>query len=159
MVKMRYFIYDLHNELVRLQLSFIQSLNGQQYLILYRGRTMRINQLNEIRKNIGGLISIKSFLSATQNKQLTLAFLESNYTLNPDEVSVIYEISINTSIQSVPYAKIQNVPQNGEEILFSMGSIFRIRDIYERRTRMYCVKLTMERIEDELWNRLTGHLD
>jgi hypothetical protein len=158
-VKMRYFIHDLHNQLVRLQPSFIQSLNGEQYLTLYRGRTMRINQLHELRKNIGGLISIKSFLSATQNEQLALEFLESNCTLNPDEVSVIYEMSIDTSIQSVPYAKIPNVLKNGEDILFSMGSIFRIRKVYERRARMYCIKLTMEHIEDELWNRLTGHLD
>jgi hypothetical protein len=158
-VKMRYFIHDLHNELVRLQPYFIQSLNGQQYLTLYRSRTIRINQLNELQKNIGGLISIKSFLSATQNKQLALAFLESNYTLNPDEVSVIYEMSINTSIQSVPYAKIPTLSRNQEEILFSMGSIFRIQEVYERRARTYCVKLTMEHIEDELWNRLTGHLD
>jgi hypothetical protein len=154
-VKMRYFIKDLHNQLVRSHSSFIQSLNGQQYLTLYRGRTMRIDQFNELQEKIGALISIKSFLTATQNKQLALVSLDRNSTLNPDVVLVIYEMFIDTRIQSVPYAKIPNV----EEILFSMGSIFRVQEIYERQTRMYCIKLIMEHIGDELWNRLTGHLD
>jgi hypothetical protein len=158
-VKMRDFINDLHKQLIQLRPPFIESLNGERYLTLYRARTMGTNQLNGLRSNIGGLISIKSFLWATQNKRLALALFDENHALIRDEVSVLYEMFIDTSIKSVPYAKIQNVPQSGEEILLSMGSIFRIRDVYECQTRMYYIKLIMEHIEDELWNRLTGHLD
>ncbi|CAF3961504.1 unnamed protein product, partial [Adineta steineri] len=46
-VKMRYFINDLHNQLAELQLSFIESLDGKKEIIIYRGLLMKIAQLNE----------------------------------------------------------------------------------------------------------------
>ncbi|CAF3415160.1 unnamed protein product, partial [Rotaria sp. Silwood2] len=48
-VKMRYYIHDLHNQLAELQPSFIQSLNGQMNLILYRDQTI---QFINIYKNV-----------------------------------------------------------------------------------------------------------
>jgi hypothetical protein len=73
-IKMRYFINDLHNQLAQLQPSFIQSLNGEKNLILYRGQTMKIDELNEIKKNYGDLISMNSFLSATQDRKVAIFF-------------------------------------------------------------------------------------
>jgi hypothetical protein len=160
-VKMRYFIHDLHNQLAQLQPSSIQSLNGQTNFILYRGQTMKINQLNEIRENINGFISMNSFLSATQDKQVAIVFSGDGRTTNSDEISVIYEMLINTNIRSTPYAKIESVMTDEKEILFSMGSIFRIGEIdkFPDHDKVYRVKLTMEHIECDLWNKLTAHLD
>ena len=50
-VKMRHFIHDLHSQLAQLQPSFIQSLNRLTTLTLYRGQTMKINQLEELKEN------------------------------------------------------------------------------------------------------------
>ena len=158
-VKMRYFIHDLHNQLAQLQPSFIQSLNGKLSLTLYRGQTMKINGLNEIRENYGGLISMNSFLSATQEEDVAVLFSGNGEMIDPNEVSIIYEMLINTNIRSTPFAKIESVMENEEEILFSMGSVFRIGDVKMARNRVYYVKLTMTHTEDELWNKLTAHLD
>jgi hypothetical protein len=49
--------------------------------------------------------------------------------------------------------------EDEEEILFSMGCVFRIGDVKMLRDRMYCVELTMAYIEDQLWNKLTAHLN
>ncbi|CAF0725615.1 unnamed protein product [Adineta steineri] len=159
-VKMRYFINDLHNQLAELQLSFIESLNGKKEIILYRGLLMKVAQLNELRENFDGLISMNSFVSATQDEYVAIVFSgDGEQTIPLDEVSVIYEMLIDTDIRSTPYAKIQSIIVDEEEILFSIGSTFRIGKINEIRSRVYRVKLTMVHKEDELWNKLTAHLD
>ncbi|CAF3373462.1 unnamed protein product [Rotaria socialis] len=157
-VKMRYYIHDLHNQLAALQLSFIESLNGQMNLILYRGQVMKKNQLNEIQDNIGGFISINSFCSVTQDERVALAFSSMGKNVNPHEVSVIYEMTIDTNIRSTSYAKIDTLIPDEQEILFSMGATFKIGKIDELNAKIYSVKLTMMHIEDELWNKLIAHL-
>ncbi|CAF3415811.1 unnamed protein product [Rotaria sp. Silwood2] len=158
-VKMRYYIYDVHNQLAQLQSSFIESLNGQTNLILYRGQTMAKNELDKIRENCGSFISMNSFLSATQEKQVAVVFSGDGETSNPNEVSVIYEMMIDTNIRSTPYAKIKSFIPDEEEILFSMGPIFRIEHVDESDNHVSYVKLTMVHLEDELWNKLTKHLN
>jgi hypothetical protein len=158
-VKMRYFIHDLHNQLAELQTSFIQSLNGKKQIILYRGQPMKMNQLDEMRKNRHGLISMNSFLSATQKEDVAIPFSGDGTTTHSDEVSVIYEMLIDTDIRSTPYAKIKSTKPDEEEILFSMGSVFQIGNVDELRSKVYRVKLTMVHKEDQLWNKLTSHLD
>ncbi|CAF1494133.1 unnamed protein product [Adineta steineri] len=158
-VKMRYFINDLHNQLAELQLSFIESLNGKKEIILYRGLLMKVAQLNKLRENFDGFISMNSFTSATQDQNVAIIFSGNGEQTNPDEVSVIYEMLIDTDLRSTPYAKIQSIMDDEEEILFSIGATFRIGEIDEIRSRVYRVKLTMVHKEDELWNKLTAHLD
>ncbi|CAF4063186.1 unnamed protein product [Adineta steineri] len=103
---------------------------------------------------------MNSFVSATQDKNVAIVYSgNGEQTIPPDEVSVIYEMLIDTDIRSTPYAKIQSIMADEEEILFSMGSTFRIGEIDEIRSRVYRVKLTMVHKEDELWNKLTEHLD
>jgi hypothetical protein len=78
---------------------------------------------------------------------------------NPDEILVIYEILIDTNVRSTPFAKIKSFNTHEEEILFPLGSVFRIGKVKELRERVYCVKLTMTDRDDELWNKLTKRLD
>jgi hypothetical protein len=157
-VKMRYFIHDLHNQLAQLQPSFIQSLNGKTNLTLYRGQTMKINQLEELKVNFGSFVSMNNFLSATEDRQVAFIFSGDGETTNPEEVSVIYEMLIDTNTQSTPYAKISSVMEDEEEILFSMGPIFRVGEVEKvpDHNGVWSVKLKMVYIEDELWNELTS---
>ncbi|UJR06839.1 hypothetical protein I4U23_011127 [Adineta vaga] len=158
-VKMRYFIHDLHNQLAELQDDFIKSLDGLKFFTLYRGLPMKVNQLNELKENLNNLMSINSFMSATQDIEVAAAFSGNGITTESDEISVIYDMMIDTNIRSTPYAKIKGVMEDEEEILFSIGSVFRIGPVEEMRDRVYSVKLTMVHIEDETWNKLTAHLD
>ena len=160
-VKMRYYIHDLHNQLAQLQPSFIQSLNGETNLTIYRGQPMKVSQLNDIRNNDGNFISMNSFVSATQNRKVAFIFSGDEEITNPDEVSVVYEMLIDTNIRSTPYAKIPSVMEDEEEILISMGPIFRVGEVEKipDHNGVWNVKLKMVYIEDELWNELTAHLD
>jgi hypothetical protein len=142
-LKMRSFIDDLHNQLAQLQTSFIQSLNGQKDLTLYRGETMKLNQLNELRENRNGFVSMNSFMSATQDESIARVFSGDGIRTNPNEVSVIYEMMIDTDIFSRPYAKIESIILDEHEILFSMASVFRIEEVDELHDRVFRVKLRM----------------
>jgi hypothetical protein len=152
-VKMRYFIHDLHNQLAQFQPSFIQSLDEQQNVTLYRSQTMKRNQLNELRKNRDGFISMKTFFSATQNEKVARTFSGVGITRDPDVASVIYEMMIDTNIQSTPYAKIESVMLDEHEILFSMGSVFRVGEVDALCDHVYRVKLRLEERYDEQWNK------
>ena len=156
-VKMRYYIYDLHNELVQLQL---QQFNNQTNLILYRGQLMKIDYLNELRENYDGHISFNSFTAATEDRAVAFMFSGDGTTTSPDEVSVIFEMSIDTNIRSTPFARIRSTKPDEQEILFSMGGVFRIGEINDVPSHpgVHCIKLKLEHLEDELWNKLTKHL-
>jgi len=156
---MRYFIHDLHNQLDQLQSSFIQSLNGQKRIILYRGQTISKNQFDETKENFDGFISMNSFLLTTEDEEVAIVYSGNGKMANPDEISVIYEMLIDTNSRSTPFAKIKTFNPHEEEILFPMGSVFRIGKVKELRERVYCVKLTVVDRDDELRNKLTKHLD
>jgi hypothetical protein len=70
MVKLRYFIHDLHNQLAELQLSFLRSLPlGQSFLTLYRGLTMTMSELNKFRQQEISMLHC-SFLVKEESKSL-----------------------------------------------------------------------------------------
>jgi hypothetical protein len=78
-------------------------------------------------KTNGGLMSFNNFLSASLDRAVSLTFGDLNQC-DPDLIDVLFEISINPSISSTPFAKVHNdsAYQMEDEILFSMHSIFRI---------------------------------
>ncbi|CAF3484363.1 unnamed protein product [Rotaria sp. Silwood1] len=80
--KLRYFIYDLHNQLAQLQISYIQSLpSDQPILTLYRGQRIKTTQLDQLAANVNNLISMNSFLSTTSDRTAAL-FFSGHETLN-----------------------------------------------------------------------------
>jgi hypothetical protein len=66
---------------------------------------------------------------------------------------------LTTWVRSTPYAKIESINPDEQEVLFSMGSVFRIGNVEKIRNKVYRVQLTMVHKEDQLWNKLTAHLD
>ncbi len=76
-------------------------------------------------------------------------------------VSVLYDIIVDLRLpHSVPFAELveqRNFDDEGE-VLFSMGAVFRIGDIYEENRHLWTIKLTLTTEEDEQWNVLTEHL-
>ena len=161
--KLRYYIYDLHNQLAQLQTSYIKSLpTNESILTLYRGQRMSIEDLNKLRDNVGQLISKNSFLSTTNRVLAANLFAGDGSLDNPEEeVSVVYDITVDTSVpHSVPFAKIQyeSIFQDEDEVLFSMAAVFRIDNV-EQYGNLWIVDLTLINKEDETWNELTAHLN
>ncbi|CAF1533125.1 unnamed protein product [Adineta steineri] len=161
--KLRYYIYDLHNQLTQLHTSYLHSLpSDQPILTLYRGQRMKTTELTRLQQNIDKLISMNNFLSATNNVTAAIFFAGDGCLNDPDgEVSVVYQIIIDTSVpHSIPFVKIQyeSIFQNEDEVLFSMASVFRIDNV-EQYGALWVVELTLINKEDETWNILTAHLN
>ncbi|CAF1228924.1 unnamed protein product [Adineta steineri] len=161
--KLRYYIYDLHNQLAQLHRSYLYSLpSNQPILTLYRGQRMKTTELTKLQENVDKLISMNSFLSTTNDVIAAIFFAGDGCLNDPDEeISAVYQITIDTSVpHSIPFAKIQykSIFQDEDEVLFSMASVFRIDNV-EQYGALWVVELTLINKEDETWNILTAHLN
>lgn len=120
--------------------------------------------LERMKANQGGLISFNNFLSTSKLKEVSLQF--ARYALrNPDKSAVLFEMTIDPSISTVPFASLDEhsyFHENEQEILFSMHTVFRIGEImpFERNgdPRLWKVCLTLTDDDDEQLRQLTGLL-
>ena len=160
-IKLRYFIYDLHNQLAELHLDFLRSLPlNQPILKLYRGLKMTISELEIFRENETNFVSMNSFLSTTRDYQAARLFAGDGKVEDP-EVSVIYEIDVDIRVpHSVPFAEIEykSYFTGEDEVLFSMAAIFRIGKTQKKEDRLWQIALTLTPLAEEHWNVLTAHL-
>ncbi|CAF1596961.1 unnamed protein product [Rotaria sp. Silwood1] len=131
MIPYHFFIADLHKRLCYLHKKFIQSNNTENSIItLYRGQIMSVHELDNIRKNIGGLISMNSFMSSTIDRNIALLFVGDG-TSSLGE-SVLFEIIIDKNVQTkYAFANISEESHfpDEQEYLFTIGTIFRIQSI------------------------------
>ena len=118
----RFFIRDLAQQLKQNQWSSSGS--------VYRGQSLSKFELKRIQESIGKLISINSFLSTTYFRSVADFYIgDGGCGLE----KVLFKIDFNPLIDGIkPFADItliSDFPQEGE-ILFMLGSIFQIEDVY-----------------------------
>ncbi|CAF4245526.1 unnamed protein product, partial [Adineta steineri] len=98
-------------------------------LTVFRGYgNMPMDQFENIKENIGNLISFNGFLSTTSDYNVALIFSGSE---SAEDKSVIYEIRTNYNSNNVVFADITQLSdmEDEKEFLFSLCSIFRIDGI------------------------------
>ncbi|CAF1383567.1 unnamed protein product [Rotaria sordida] len=144
--KFRFFIVDLYRQLNEL---FQYSIPMNHVLIVYRGQRMTIREVENLCRNHHGLISMNSFISTSVNKKITQGFLA---VLKKEEqektVAVLFKMTISANIAqqtNKPFAdirKFSSFPKE-EEILLSMGTIFRIDKIEQNSSDSFYFELTM----------------
>ncbi|CAF1065379.1 unnamed protein product [Didymodactylos carnosus] len=96
---------------------------------------MNADELQRQKENIGGLISINTFLLTRIDQTIALEELSYSNVLE----SVFYEIEIDTSITTKPYANV--TVENKSGILLSIGSVFRIESVKMNQNGIWLVKL------------------
>ncbi|CAF1336333.1 unnamed protein product [Didymodactylos carnosus] len=139
--RFRTVISDLHNQLCRLH---ILQLRSSKTLTVYRGQQLSEDEFNGIKNHVGGLISFNTFFSTTPESDTALFFAGDS-----DEkgmVSVLFEIDIENKC-GYPYIRIGKLGYfKGEnEILFSIGTVFRIEEYEELWSGKWYVKLSLHR--------------
>ncbi|CAF0881804.1 unnamed protein product [Rotaria sordida] len=111
-------------------------------------------------KTQGGLLSFNNFFSTSPDREISLAFAEANQT-HPDLIGVLFMITINPSVSSIPFANISNVTGFGEEeILFSTHSKFRIGPVEQinGNNRLWQVNLMLTDDNDPEIHTLTEYM-
>jgi tetratricopeptide (TPR) repeat protein len=125
---------------------------------VYRGQGLSITDFEKLRKTKGGLISFNNFLSTSKAREVSLEFAE-GILGKTNTVGILFQMSIDPSVSSAPFASIKEVSyfKEEEEILFSMHTIFRIGEIkqIDKNNTLYQVELTLTSDDDSQLRLLT----
>jgi hypothetical protein len=134
-IKYRFFIIDLYQQLDELHKQIINLNNRPEQTIVtyYRGQLMSSNEIEQLKKHTGSLISINTFFSTTSSLDIAIMFAGGS-TLGgiTSNKPVIFSINVNPLITNTrPYANINfySTYEEEEEVLFALGSVFSIEKV------------------------------
>jgi tetratricopeptide (TPR) repeat protein len=161
-IKLGFFISDLHRHIERLHLEQFGDHHSREAFTVYRGQGLSKTDFDQIMKTKGGLMSFNNFLSTSKDRCVSLMFAESNQ-INPDLVGILFVMTIDPATSSTPFASINNVSHFQdveEEVLFSMHTVFRIREIKSmgENNRLWQVDLTLSSDNDQELRALTERM-
>ncbi len=136
--KLRYFLRHLHQQILsqaELQREHLSS------MIVYRGQAISPDQIEKLKQNVGGYLSFNNFLSTSLKRDIACNFLWGS------DIGVLFEMQIDPSIENFPFINIEQIPylqkeECEQELLFAMGSVFRILRI-DKEKDFYRVQLTL----------------
>ncbi|CAF2718673.1 unnamed protein product [Rotaria sp. Silwood2] len=134
LLKMGIYVRDLHRNIKKLNSEQPNETPGATTTFtVYRGQTMfKEDFKNKIKQ--GGLISFNNFLSTSDDRKVALRFIPKGLqSAENNTIRVLFEMSINRSISSAPFARIHQFSyfKKEKEILFSMHTVFRVQQIQE----------------------------
>jgi tetratricopeptide (TPR) repeat protein len=161
--KFRFIIIDLFQQLKTLHRDFLQS-SDTKYLTVYRGQRLSTSELKLLETNIEGLISLNTFLSTTTSSTIAAEFSGCASALETDEIkSVIFEMEIDMLLvddTKRPYSPITNQSSmpNENEVLLSMGIVFRIDCVEQVNEKLWHIKLRSTNEADNQVKVLMDHL-
>ncbi len=143
----RFLIHDIYILLQEQQKYF-----DEDIILLYRGQWLPQTEFEYLKNSKGQYISMNSFLSTTKNRQLALIYAGSNDNKR-NLISVLFEITANTRCTDLkPFADISYMSQFGageSEILFMLGSVFNIKDVYFNTTdEIWVIELELSDTND-----------
>jgi tetratricopeptide (TPR) repeat protein len=119
---------------------------------VYRGQGLSGTDFDQLMNTKGGLLSFNNFLSTSTDRDVSLAFAESNQ-YNHDSVGILFVMTIDPSKSTTPFASINAISyfQTEDEVLFSMHTVFRIGKIQSmgENPRLFKVDLTLTGEDDK----------
>ncbi|CAF1551654.1 unnamed protein product [Adineta steineri] len=133
----RSFIYDIYRQLQKSQ--------SKHPLEVYRSQLMSIDELDGLKNNTGQFISINSMFS-TSKQRTTALFLLGDITTKSDLERVLFEIDADPkSVTTKPFADISEHSYfpDESEVLFMIGSIFRLNNINRNDDQIWIIKMTL----------------
>ncbi|CAF3622959.1 unnamed protein product [Rotaria sp. Silwood1] len=156
LIKMGFFIRDLHE-----QIKQVHSKLGSNKIppIVFRGQRLSNDDFAKLKKAKDGLIFFNNFLSTSTKREVAIDFAGFNKNI-PNTTCILFQIEINSSISSFPFAPISDLSavKSEDEILFSMSTVFRIGEIKIIENWLWEVNLTLTNDNDPLLTRLTDHM-
>lgn len=159
-IKMGFFIHDLHQQIDQLYRKQINSYGGKPFTV-YRGQGLSKPDFEKLRKLKDGLISFNNFLSTSTDRNISLGFAMSALE-RADTLGIIFRIFVDLRVSSTPLASIGDVSyfQTEEEVLFSMHTIFRIDKIdrIDDNSLLYEVYLRLTADDDEQLRTLSDRI-
>ncbi|CAF1060994.1 unnamed protein product [Adineta steineri] len=162
--KFRFFVNDLHNQILQLYRQYLQSHSSviNHSLTLYRGQRMRIEEIHLLQKSVNQLISMNSFFSTTTIKELAEIYADTSDQSN--EASPLQSVLfiINTcdmTEDTTPFAFIQNFScyHDEDEVLFSIGATFKVVSVIQHNN-MWHVNLQLSNQQNDPWQYIFNYM-
>ena len=162
MVKMGFFITDLHRQIDQMHKEQFDDHGSSTAFTVYRGQGISKDDFQQMIKAKDGLLAFNSFLSTSKVSDISLAFAHRTLS-NPDLVGVLFVMTIDPSQSTTPFASINDIrfsKSEEDEVLFSMHTVFRIRDVklIGENDRLYQVDLTLTSDDDKDLRALTNRI-
>ncbi|UJR11617.1 hypothetical protein I4U23_015799 [Adineta vaga] len=149
----RFVIRELNEQLIKRQYK--------SPIRVYRGQRISNDEAELLAKSIGQLVSMKSFLSTSLDRGIAEMYANvENQTTSEDVAFVIFIIDATPSENNSefrPFANITDISHFGtkeNEILFMLGSVFRITNVERDLNHRWIVSMTACDQEDIELNRL-----
>lgn len=155
------FIRDLNAQLSEQHQLFVKQ-QTTQFIKVYRGQLISKDEVNRLKSGIGQFISMNSFLSTSTNRKKALEFAMSRPPPNDALTSILLEITVDLNANSKPYADIRHLSafSEEEEILFMLGCVFRIDNIYyDEQTKIWMANLKLCSEDDQDMKKFSSSLD
>ncbi|CAF2096809.1 unnamed protein product [Rotaria magnacalcarata] len=133
----RSFISDLRQRL--------QDYQATHRLRVYRSQVISSDELELLKQSLGQLISINSFFSTSTDYWKALSFLDLSDT-SGDLERIVFEINADPKIVTTkPFADISkdSVFSDEAEVLFMIGSIFRLKSIKRDENQVWIIQMTL----------------
>ena len=134
----RFFVRDIDNELEKHRCS--------TSMRVYRSQCIPAKQLDVLKESVGKLISVNSFLWSNLIRKSALANLKEFSWIEQDMSRVLFEIDIDP--RCAPRKAFANITpfsyfKGEQEILFMLGSIFRLVDLSADANQVWIARLTL----------------
>jgi tetratricopeptide (TPR) repeat protein len=161
-IKMGFFIGDLHRQIEQLHTEQFNGDQSDTSFTVYRGQGMSTEHFEQMEKTKGGLMAFNNFLSTSKDRDVSLDFAHDALS-NPDLVGILFVMTIDPSVSTTPFASSNGLSyfeDKEDEVLFSMHTVFRIRDIKSmgENQRLYQVDLTLTNDNDKDLRSLTDRI-
>jgi tetratricopeptide (TPR) repeat protein len=151
-IRMGFFIGDLHRQIEELHKKQYRDHQVGKILTVYRGQGLSKADFQKMKETKGGLMSFNNFLSTSKDRNVSLGFARSALA-DPDSMGILFVMTIDPSKSKTPFASINGISYfpKEDEVLFSMHTVFRIRDIKAmgENQRLIQVDLTLTGEDDD----------
>ncbi|CAF4453220.1 unnamed protein product [Rotaria sp. Silwood2] len=141
---LRFFLHDIEQQL-------------KQYLCLtpvqvYRYELMSNKELELLKDSIGQFISINNFLLTKVNRESALPSTKISLN-NNDFHCVLFKITADCNLDKTkPFAYITSQTSfnnNEDEVLFMLGSIFQLKNIYQDENNLWIIEIVLSNRENK----------
>ncbi|CAF0847284.1 unnamed protein product [Adineta ricciae] len=160
-INIGFYIVDLHRQIQQLHRKQFNQHDSCGQLRLYRGQGLSKADFQQLTNTQGGLIAFNSFLSCSERRDISLNYAYQCLS-NSDMIGILFVMNVDSNQSTTPFAAVENMGcfQTESEILFSMHSVFRIRDLrsIDENNRLYEVELILTSDNDRDLRILTERI-
>lgn len=151
-------IADIYRQLANEHKKLKES-SPQLTLHVYRSQAISKAELERIKQSTNEFLSMNSFFSTSRNEEQALSFVSGGEP-TADLVYVLFSIEADLTLNSKPFADINNLSafEGEEEVLFMLGTIFRIKQVnFNQQRNLWVVSLELCGQDDHDLNSIFQH--